>query len=173
MVTGLKIKRESGAKASSPCLSAAKEFIPSRQCKTSSEIWLRCEDDIWYNYRLYIDIDKMRDKWTPIISKSGTENQFVCRWGKSCLDHLPGIRCHSVTKCSAARTMNVNFWEPVWKHVSLVQRVGGGARVSVKVQQRLIASDIHGWPLSSNFLKLFPLCEKNSHTCSGYQTNCM
>lgn len=103
-----------------------------------------------------------KDKLTPIISKSGTENQFVCRWGKSCLDHLPGIRCHSVTKCSAARTMNVNFWEPVWKHVSLVQRGEGvaGARASVKVQQRSIASDIRGWPLCSNFLKLFPLCAK-------------
>lgn len=115
-----------------------------------------------------------KDKLTPIISKSGTENQFVCRWGKSCLDHLPGIRCHSVTKCSAARTMNVNFWEPVWKHVSLVQRGRGAGGKSFCQSTTMIDCVWHSWLTSvQQFPKIVSAVWKNSHTCSGYQTNCM
>lgn len=123
MVTGLKIKRESGAKAASSCLSTAKEFIPWRQCKAFSDIWI----DTWSYYIAQLWIihsrTRMRTEKTNKFSISVKHAQTTCWSLRKKLLGLPAcwIRCHSVLSrpwLSSTHYKREHSGNQFWIHVS-------------------------------------------------------
>lgn len=156
MATGLKIKKESGPKASCEAEpQRCQQVHPSTamQIPRMKHGWdVNSKHRVVRHYTLTQWRWEREEKATHVHSShkffSSRLPWTVCRGS--------GVtRLRSVSLCSAARTMNVNFWELVWIHVSAVGKGRGGVAESFCQSTTRIDCVWHPrWPLLCNFRKM-------------------